>query len=131
MDRDTGVEQKQTQWSNGLQQFLQLKHLAKLTPVSLKAVYDSNMRFLKQYRWMFGMTGTLGGQQEKSFLKSIYKTDFFNIPRFRQRAYEELPALVVDGQSMQRDPAMTGTGSGFGEGAAVALAGGADSGNSN
>ena len=114
-----------------MQQFLQLKHLAKLTPVSLKAVYDSNMRFLKQYRYMFGMTGTLGGQQEKSFLKSLYKTDFFNIPRFRQRAFEELPAVVVDGESMQRDPSMTGTGSGFGEGAVVATGSNAnDAGNS-
>ena len=48
MDKETGVEQVQMHWSQGLHQFLQLKHTLKLSPVSLKAVFMSNIGFFEQ-----------------------------------------------------------------------------------
>ncbi|CAD7969043.1 unnamed protein product, partial [Amoebophrya sp. A25] len=98
MEKDTGQENPTTRWSNGLHQFLQLKHLGKLEPLGLKAYFDSNMGFLKKYAFMFGMTGTLGQRQEKSFLRSIYQVDFFKLPRYEQRRYYQMPSVILDSQ---------------------------------
>ena len=48
-DLQTGVEQMNTQWSDGLQQFIQLKHTNRLTEESLKAIFMSNYIYFKQY----------------------------------------------------------------------------------
>jgi len=105
MEKDTGQENPSTRWSNGLHQFLQLKHLGKLEPLGLKAYFDSNMGFLKKYAWMFGMTGTLGQRQEKSFLRSIYQVDFFKLPRYDQRRYYQMQSLILDSDAMAAENA--------------------------
>ncbi|CAF3851123.1 unnamed protein product [Adineta steineri] len=83
MDKDTGVEQLNTRWSNGLHQFLQLKHNGKLSDESLKAVFMSNMNFFKIYDNLNGMSGTVGDQEERKLLSLEYGTDCFELPRFR------------------------------------------------
>lgn len=61
MDKETGVEQVNMQWTNGLHQFLQLKHSLRLSPVSLKAVFMSNIGFFNRHKGaLYGLTGTLG-----------------------------------------------------------------------
>jgi len=50
MDKETGVEQVSMHWSHGLHQFLQLKHSLKLNPVSLKAVFMSNMSYFNEFK---------------------------------------------------------------------------------
>ncbi|CAF3446708.1 unnamed protein product [Rotaria socialis] len=84
MDKDTGVEQMNTRWSNGLHQFLQLKHCGKLSDESLKAVFISNMNFFKLYDTLNGMSGTVGDQEERKLLTLEYGTDCFELPRFRK-----------------------------------------------
>ena len=96
MDLNTGVEQTNTQWSNGLHQFIQLKHLNKLTPVSLKAVFLSNMSFFRYYgENIVGMTGTVGGEVEIELMQGIYYADTFGLPRFNEEIYFELPSVIA------------------------------------
>ena len=84
-DLQTGVEQLNTQWSDGLQQFIQLKHYNKLNEESLKSIFMSNYIFFKQYNDnIFGMTGTLGASQERDLLSNAYGLDFFHLPRFKK-----------------------------------------------
>jgi len=84
-DLQTGVEQLNSQWSEGLQQFIQLKHTNRLTEESLKAIYMSNYIFFKEYGGeIYGMTGTLGTVVERELLASSYKVDFFELPRFKR-----------------------------------------------
>ena len=89
IDSDTGVEQPSTQWSHGQHQFVQLKHWARLTDLSLKVNFDSNIRYLRSPKKLFGCTGTLGSKQERSMLGSVYLVDFFKIPRNKTRRYEQ------------------------------------------
>lgn len=84
MDKDTGVEQMSSRWSQGLHQFLQLKHNGKLSDESLKAVFMSNMSFFKRYQYINGMTGTIGDQAERDILSKEYQVDCFELPRYRK-----------------------------------------------
>jgi Holliday junction resolvase-like predicted endonuclease len=96
MDLDTGVEQLSTQWSNGLHQFIQLKHNQKLTEESLKAVFMANATFFKKYNGNInGMTGTLGSNHEMELLAGLYKIDFFRLPRFCEERYIQDDDIVV------------------------------------
>ena len=68
MDKLSGVEMANTQWGDGVHQFVQLKHLKKVDPLKLKAVYSSYLFYNKRYMKIFGMTGTLGGRPEKALI---------------------------------------------------------------
>ena len=86
MDKETGVEQVETEWSDGLQQFLQLKHGLKWTPIALRAVYMSNIGYFSQLNGrLYGLTGTLGSEAECDLLNQAFGVEFFRVPRFRRR----------------------------------------------
>lgn len=97
-DTDTGSDQWNSQWDEALHQFLQLKHGCKITDQSLKAVFISNVTYFKQYRQVYGMSGTLGLANERDKLSLIHHTDFFGIPNFKPRKFEELEAQLFGGQ---------------------------------
>ena len=68
-------------WSDGLHQFLQLKHTLKMSPISLKAIFMSNMTYFNQYPGkLFGMTGTLGSEAECQLLNEIFQVLLFSKP---------------------------------------------------
>ncbi|KAK4037171.1 hypothetical protein OUZ56_029212 [Daphnia magna] len=86
MDKETGVEQIQMEWSDGLHPALQLKHGLKWTPTALKAVFMSNIGFFTEFNGRFyGVTGTLGSAAECDLLRNVFGVDFFRMPRFKQR----------------------------------------------
>jgi hypothetical protein len=101
MDKETGVEQVQTEWSDGLQQFLQLKHGLKWTPISLKAIFMSNIGYFSEFKGrMYGLTGTLGSAAECDLLGQVFGVDFFRLPRFRPRfCVQNEPIIAHDQQN--------------------------------
>ena len=111
MDKETGVEQVQMQWSHGLHQFLQLKHNLKLSPVSLKAVFMSNIGFFEQRKdaALYGMTGTLGSTAECQLLHEVFHVDFFKMPRFRRRFCLEVEHLLAPTRSQWLDNVVQAT----------------------
>ena len=101
VDKTTGVEQLSTTYTNGFQQFLQLKHHAALSHESLKAIFVSNHAYIRDsYPVRFGMSGTLGNQQER---RVVYRDEFgastFSIPRFQHREYEQLDPIIATDQN--------------------------------
>jgi hypothetical protein len=98
--KNTGVVHKSMQWSDGLHQFLQIKHGVKITAESLLSQFMSNMAFFKSYQaGVYGMTGTLGSEYEKEFIKAIYGASTFKLPTYRPKRFLELPHLVADSQA--------------------------------
>lgn len=94
LDRDTGADQGNSEWEEGLHQFLQLKHGCKVSLQSLKAVFISNVSFLRRYRTLYGLTGTLGSQSERDLLKKIYGVEFVSVPTAEPKKFvEEMPIL--------------------------------------
>lgn len=72
--QNTGVTLRNTIWSNGLHQFVQLKHNLHLTTETLTTCFISNVGYIKLYKNnMFGMTGTLGSINEQKMLSKAYK----------------------------------------------------------
>jgi hypothetical protein len=96
MDKDTGVEQFNMTWENGLHQFLELKHQKRLSNESLKSVFISNFSYFKKFQGkIYGFSGTLGSEQEQALMSSVYDVEFFSIPRLKARQFtEEDPILV-------------------------------------
>lgn len=69
----TGIIQHRMTWSDGLQQFLQLKHGLRLTQETMTTNYISNMSFLLRFGPnLYGLTGTLGPTSDQNVLTEIY-----------------------------------------------------------
>ncbi len=95
-DKDTGTEQASTRWSQGVHQFLQLKHARQLTAETLKAVFISNISYFKRYKGqMCGLTGSLGSHAEQNILEKVYNVRFFSLPRFKPELLRLLPANIL------------------------------------
>ena len=95
IDQNTGVDLATSQWSEGLHQCIQIKHACRLSPISLKAVFVSNVFYLKEYGRINGLSGTLGSIQESKTLVELYNTDLIQLPTFRaKKLYEHVPVIA-------------------------------------
>ncbi|VDP12983.1 unnamed protein product [Heligmosomoides polygyrus] len=95
IDRGTGTDLATSQWSEGLHQFVQLKHGCRLAPLSLKAVFVSNVSYLKGYKKLNGFSGTLGSKEESNTLVALYDADLMRIPTWKAKAFSENAPILV------------------------------------
>lgn len=93
---NTGVTLKNTIWSNGLHQFVQLKHNLYLTSESLTSSFISNIGYIRKYKKIFGLTGTLGSMAERDLLSTAYNVNFAKIPTYKTKKFEEINLLTVN-----------------------------------
>lgn len=101
---NTGQTQKGTTWSDGLQQFLQIKHGLKFTPESLITNLMSNSAFVERYKGnICGLTGTLGSVQTRAFLAKNYAVDFINLPSHKTKRFAMLPNIAAHTQEAWQD----------------------------
>ena len=85
-----------SQWCGGLHQFLQLKHGCRISPMSLKAVFVSNVAYLKRYKFINGLSGTLGSTEESKTLIELYDADLIKIPTSKPKIfYEHVPMITT------------------------------------
>ncbi|EYC24685.1 hypothetical protein Y032_0013g2050 [Ancylostoma ceylanicum] len=95
IDQGTGTDLSTSQWSEGLHQFLQLKHGCRLSPLSLKAVFVSNVSYLKGYPRLNGFSGTLGSKEESNSLVTLYDADLVRIPTWKAKNFSEKAPVLV------------------------------------
>ena len=92
----TGVIQESTNWSDGLHQFLQIKHDLKMSSETFTTNFLSNMGYLKRYGTnLFGLTGTLGSDACKEALKNGYDVELQYIPSRYSKQYIQFSDVVV------------------------------------
>uniref|UniRef100_A0AC35FYN1 Chloroplast protein-transporting ATPase n=2 Tax=Panagrolaimus sp. PS1159 TaxID=55785 RepID=A0AC35FYN1_9BILA len=97
IDQNTGADLASSQWTGGMHQFLQLKHGCRVSPMSLKAVFMSNVSYLKDYKRMNGLSGTLGSAEESQTLIDIYGVDLIKIPTNKPKIfYEHVPVIATE-----------------------------------
>jgi hypothetical protein len=93
---NTGQISKNTVWSDGVHQFLQIKHFLRITPETIVTSYISNLGYFKLYGTkIYGMTGTLGSKDSQALLQSIYSLNLGFIPTFKEKKFTELPAIIT------------------------------------
>ena len=85
---NTGEVQGNTQYSDGIHQFLQLKESVELTNENRVTNFISNVGFYRSYSKVYGLTGTLGNETDKKFLKETYKVVTDIIPPQHDRKLE-------------------------------------------
>src|SRR5690606_30154140 len=79
----TGLVKSSLSWSNGVHQFLQLKHSLSMTSENFLTSFISNLSYFSFYGTkIYGMTGTLGFESSKELLKSMYPIELGIIPTY-------------------------------------------------
>lgn len=92
-----GTIQNSTHWSDGLHQFLQLKHELAVTSETLTTNFISNIAYVKRYGAHFcGLTGTLGPAAARENLAKTYRVDCVEIPSVREKQYLGLPTVLTN-----------------------------------
>lgn len=94
----TGVVENFMKWTDGLQQFLEMKHESKLSDMTAITNYKSNVGLLQMYGdQIYGMSGTLGQRAETETLQKIYEgITTCQIPSFKRRKLFEVEGLVIE-----------------------------------
>ena len=85
---NTGVVELHMSWSDGLSQFLQIKHGLKLRAEDLTTTFISHYSFFQRYinsneNNIYGVTGTIGTNKTKYALKILFNVNIFVIPPFK------------------------------------------------
>jgi preprotein translocase subunit SecA len=79
------VIRDRTKWSNGLHQFLELKHGLEVSAQEIVSKFMSNLALYDKYQYLYGLTGTLGIRESKSYFHGIYKVNIMAIPPDKKR----------------------------------------------
>ena len=99
--KNTGVIHLNMTWSNGLHQFLQLKHGVKLENETINTTFLSHYIFIKKYikpreNNVYGLTGTLGSVSTQKLFKKLFGVNVIIVPTFRKSNYINLyPKLLL------------------------------------
>ncbi|XP_063048680.1 protein translocase subunit SecA-like, partial [Engraulis encrasicolus] len=98
----TGVVQNNMRWSNGLQQFLEMKHQTKLSSMTAITNFMSNVRLFRMYNGqVYGISGTLGNEEEIQMLQELYEDmQTCIIPSFKRRKLFEETGIIVQGEEV-------------------------------
>lgn len=95
MDLPSGKEQWTVRLSDGLQQFLSLQYDCYVDAESLRSVFVSPVTFFKKVQEFFGVTGTLGGDHDRDFLRGLFDVGLFDVPPRLPKRVEELDPVVA------------------------------------
>lgn len=94
---NTGALQLNSQWSAGLHQFLEIKHGARVQPENFTTNFMSNIGIFTRYvSKLYGLTGTLGSSETKSFLQNVYNVDSVVIPPFKLKQHKNLKPILIN-----------------------------------
>lgn len=95
----TEQRQEGCQWKDGLHQFLQVKERLDVTVETMTAGSIDHANFFKLYRWIFGLSGTVGQRIERNELFEVYNVDCYDIPPHFPSKRRTLPVRFVQNEA--------------------------------
>lgn len=94
---NTGALRLNAHWSDGLHQFLQIKHGARVEPENFTTNFISNVALFNRYvSKLYGLTGTLGSAEATSFLQNTYNVDSIVVPPFKLKQHKHLKPITIN-----------------------------------
>ncbi|CAL7962278.1 Protein translocase subunit SecA (modular protein) [Gammaproteobacteria bacterium] len=104
-DIGNGVLLFDLQWSDGLHQFLQIKHALTMSTESVISIFMSYFGYFNKYKGkIYGVTGTLGTPWHHNFLRDVYGVTLSIIPTFTHKDSTEFPPVIANNEGeWQRD----------------------------
>lgn len=102
-DLKTGQSQFDSQWRDGLQQFLQMKHDLGVKNETLETnLMSSKKLFFRYKKGLYGLTGTFGNHANQAFLRKLHDpVTFVCIPGNYAPARLEYPAIRTTSEQAQ------------------------------
>ena len=55
----------------------------------------SHPAFFNEYKWIYGLTGTIGCEAERKEVQNIYKIDSFDVPPHFPNLRKTMPMMIV------------------------------------
>ena len=98
----TGMLQKTMKYSGGIQQFLEMKHQLALSEPTLTTNFMSNFCFYKRFKNIYGLSGTLGNDSDKSFLREELELTSQKIPSHKGSSTRFLEPLIEEEEDVWR-----------------------------
>ncbi|XP_049884016.1 uncharacterized protein LOC126379352 isoform X1 [Pectinophora gossypiella] len=95
---NTGVVKQNSHWGDGLHQFLEIKHGAKVAPENFTTNFISNVGLFTRYSKIYGLTGTLGSKDTINFLQNTYEVGSVIIPPYKLKQHVHLKDIVVNNE---------------------------------
>jgi len=94
VDIQTGRISNNSRWSQGLHEFLELKHDIPLSGESISAIMLPHSVFYKFYRTLSALTGT----KEQFQTQEIYQMDSFDVPLHFPSQRKDLSPVILENQ---------------------------------
>lgn len=91
---NTGRIKMGCRWTRGEHEFLEIKHGLIPKRELLTIASMSHARYFSKYSKIYGLTGTLGEEQERRELAEVYNVDTFDVPTHLENKRQDLPTIV-------------------------------------
>ncbi len=92
----TGILEKNKRYSEGVQQFLEMKHQLSISDVTMTTNFLSNFSFYGRFKEIHGLSGTLGNDFDKQFLRERLGLNCIQVPSHKLSQTKAKGLVVVD-----------------------------------
>ncbi|MFZ0565273.1 MAG: hypothetical protein WAM28_03725 [Chlamydiales bacterium] len=91
---NTGRLMHGCRWSNGVHEFVELKHGIAPKAESLLPISLSHSLFYPMHRFCYGFSGTLGLKDDREAIQAVYGNETFDVPTHRPSQRKDAPVLI-------------------------------------
>ncbi|NGX58973.1 MAG: Protein translocase subunit SecA [Chlamydiae bacterium] len=96
---NTGRFMRSSRWSDGLHEFVEVKHQMSPRRESLCPISLSHPVYYQMYRSLYGLTGTIGSFEDRDEIREIYETPSFEVPTFLPSRRMDYDPTIVPTQA--------------------------------